>query len=42
MRLMVDQAILLNQDKHLFKVNTIVQILSSEDLCFKDNGWFDL
>ena len=34
---MVVQAILLNQARHLFKVNTIVQQMSSEDLGLKDH-----
>lgn len=34
MNKMVDEAILLNQARHLFKVNTTVQLLSSEDLGF--------
>lgn len=31
---MVDQVILPNQARHLFKINTIVQLLSSENLRF--------
>lgn len=34
---MIDQAILLNQDKHMFKANNVVHWLSSEDLNVYDH-----